>query len=601
MTQQHSQLKSLIEEALALKESEPEACITLAQKAAELARKENLLEELAQSLFGIGVAEFRLSNFQKSALALSEALDLLEQIQIKHELLFHVLFWLGRAHDRIGNYSLALEIHLKALDNLEGKGDSKELAQVHSQIGAVHLHLNNFEKAIDCYFKALDIYDKQGNTKALSSIYNNLGVIFRKNSNYDDALTYLKKSLALAESQNEPIAIAYPLYHIGNVQKLKGNLKEAEACFLRGLRLLEGTTDKYIICSHLSGLADVLYEFGNLKKAIFYHQKALKLGEESSSKEIIYEAHEGLYHCYKKQTNFAKALHHHECFLKVREEVFSEQSDKRIRMLQFEYDYKAAEQEAEIYRLKNIELVKANELKNEFLSIAAHDLKSPLQTIMGFAELIREKPDRAELVARQAESIFNASKRMLKLVDDLLKTAAMESGRLELKKTLTDVAELLRFVVEEQRYYASKKDLEIHFEMEGDCTANVDAARLYDVFENLVSNAIKYSPKGKAIVASARLAQTSNPPNLQTEVLISIKDEGLGMTEDDIRNAFGKFQKLSSQPTGGETSTGLGLSIVKELVSLHGGKVWIESEGKNKGTTFFVSLPTSNQLSMQAK
>jgi signal transduction histidine kinase len=597
MTQRHRQIKTLNEEAATLKESKPEKAIVLAKNAAALAREESLLEELAQSLFCIGVAEFRLSNFQKSALVLSEALDLLEQAQADtNQLLFEVLFWLGRAYDRIGNYSLALEIHLKALEGLEGKGESKELAQVYSQIGAVHLHLNNFEKAIDYYFKALDIYDKQGNAKALSSTYNNLGVIFRKNGSYDEALTYLKKSLALAESLGDATAIAYPLYHIGNVEKLKGNLKEAKACFQRGLKLLEGTTDKYITCSHLSGLAELLYESGKLSQAIKYHQKALKLGEESSSKEIIYEAHEGLYRCYKEQKNYAKALHHHERFLSVRQEVFSGQSDKRIRTLQFEYDYKAAKQEAEIYRLKNIELVKANELKNEFLAIAAHDLKSPLQTIMGFAELIKEKPDRSDLVPKQAESIFNASKRMLKLIDDLLKTAAIESGRLELKKTLTDVAELLRFVVYEQGYYASKKDLQIHLELEGECIARVDAARLYDVFENLISNAIKYSPKGKSIIASAQLIQKNDAPNSQIEVLISIKDEGLGMTEDDIANAFGKFQKLSAQPTGGESATGLGLSIVKELVELHGGKVWIESKGKGKGTTAFVSLPVSNQL-----
>lgn len=584
MTDTLNQIKSLNEEADALKESEPKKSLALAMKAAELARKEGALQDLAQSLLRIGVAEFRLSNFQKSATTLAEALDLLEQTQADAT---EALFWLGRAHDRIGNYSLALEIHFKALEALEGRGESKELAQVYSQIGAVHLHLNNFEKAIDYYFKALDIYDKLGDVKALSSAYNNLGVIFRKNGSLDEALTYLKKSLALAEKTGNAVAISYPLYHIGNVEKLKGNLKDAEDYFRRGLKLLEGETDKYIICSHLSGLADALYESGKISKAILYHQQALKLGEESNAKEIIYEAHEGLYHCYKRQKNYAKALHHHEQFLKAREEVFNERSEKRIHALQLEYDYKAAEQESEIYRLKNIELVKANELKNEFLSIAAHDLKSPLQIIMGFAELIREKPDRKELVAKQAESIFNASRRMLKLVDDLLKTAAIESGRLELKKTQTDVAELLRFVIEEQRYHASKKDLEIQFETQGDCVANVDAAKIYDVFDNLISNAIKYSPKGKRIMAFCESSDAA--------ALVAIKDEGLGMTEEDIARAFGKFQKLSAQPTGGESSTGLGLSIVKRLVEMHGGKVWIESEGKDKGATFFVTLPKQNQ------
>jgi tetratricopeptide (TPR) repeat protein len=190
MTETHREMTSLNAEAASLRESEPEKSIALAMKAAELARKEGLLQELAQSLLCIGIAEFRLSNFQKSALVLAEAHDLLEQC---HADTSEVLFWLGRAHDRIGNYSLALEIHLKALERLEGKGETKELAQVYSQIGAVHLHLNAFEKALNYYFKALDIYDKQGNTQAQWSIYNNIGVIFRKNGSYDEALTYLKK------------------------------------------------------------------------------------------------------------------------------------------------------------------------------------------------------------------------------------------------------------------------------------------------------------------------------------------------------------------------------------------------------------------------
>ena len=135
----------------------------------------------------------------------------------------------------------------------------------------------------------------------------------------------------------------------------------------------------------------------DFQKPLSITKKPWNSARNSSAKESIYEAHEGLYHYYKKQKNYAKALYHHECFLKVREEVFNEQSDKRIRALQIEFDYKAAEQKAEIYRLKNIELVKANELKNEFLSIAAHDLKNPLQTIMGFAELIKESLIEASL------------------------------------------------------------------------------------------------------------------------------------------------------------------------------------------------------------
>ncbi|MDW8465755.1 MAG: sensor histidine kinase [Chloroherpetonaceae bacterium] len=110
-------------------------------------------------------------------------------------------------------------------------------------------------------------------------------------------------------------------------------------------------------------------------------------------------------------------------------------------------------------------------------------------------------------------------------------------------------------------------------------------------FDNLISNAIKYSPHGKHIWVS--MEEHQDVATLQKVVRIAVKDEGQGLSEADMQKLFGKFQRLSAKPTGGESSTGLGLAIVKQIVELHGGKVWAESEGKDKGATFFVELPVS--------
>ena len=131
---------------------------------------------------------------------------------------------------------------------------------------------------------------------------------------------------------------------------------------------------------------------------------------------------------------------------------------------------------------------------------------------------------------------------------------------------------------------AEKKSQTIELDLAQNCLAELDIERMREVFENLVSNAVKYSPKGKRIQVS--LMQAS-----EETVRIAVKDEGQGLTEADKEKLFGKFQRLSARPTGGESSTGLGLSIVKQLVELHGGKVWAESEGKDNGATFFVELP----------
>jgi signal transduction histidine kinase len=127
--------------------------------------------------------------------------------------------------------------------------------------------------------------------------------------------------------------------------------------------------------------------------------------------------------------------------------------------------------------------------------------------------------------------------------------------------------------------------------LQPDCLAKVDSKRFYEVVDNLISNAIKYSPLGKIITVSCQKISRNQNGISNTYILLAVKDEGQGLTESDMTKLFGKFQRLSAQPTGGEGSTGLGLAIVKELVRLQGGRVWAESEGIGKGTTFFVELP----------
>jgi len=137
---------------------------------------------------------------------------------------------------------------------------------------------------------------------------------------------------------------------------------------------------------------------------------------------------------------------------------------------------------------------------------------------------------------------------------------------------------------------ANQKEQRIDFYAEPNCIAEVDAERIREVFDNLVSNAIKYSPMGKTIWVRV-FRDTSSDREAMPVVRFTVRDEGQGLTEEDMKKIFGRFQRLSAIPTGGESSTGLGLSIAKQLVELHDGKLWAESEGKNKGAMFVVELP----------
>jgi len=228
----------------------------------------------------------------------------------------------------------------------------------------------------------------------------------------------------------------------------------------------------------------------------------------------------------------------------------------------------------------NDQLRVANDLKSQFLSIAAHDLKNPLQFILGNAELIgMETADAA--VSRKAEIIFQSSKWMLNLINDLLKTSVIESGQLQLVKTETDVTALATGVVAAYERFAREKEQELILATDPECLAHADEERLKEIMENLVSNAIKFSPAGKRIWISTSCQNR--------KIRFAVRDEGPGLSAQDQEKIFQRFQRLSAKPTGGETSTGLGLFIVRKLIELHGGRVWVESD-PGQGSTFAVEL-----------
>jgi two-component system sensor histidine kinase/response regulator len=238
-------------------------------------------------------------------------------------------------------------------------------------------------------------------------------------------------------------------------------------------------------------------------------------------------------------------------------------------------------------KLARQRLREMNDEKNEFMGVAAHDLRSPLNAVKGYAELMLDEPEmepkeRAELLGR----IHDASRRMAEMVQNLLDHNRIERGEMKLNLTPIDLCALLSAVVEAQRPQATLKSQTIHLQDTGAAIqAMADRDVVIQVLENLVSNAVKYSPPGKNIFARAREEARA--------VRLEIQDQGPGLSSEDRRRLFGKYARLSARPTGGESSTGLGLSIVKKMVEAMNGKVWCESE-PGKGATFIVALPGAN-------
>ncbi len=231
------------------------------------------------------------------------------------------------------------------------------------------------------------------------------------------------------------------------------------------------------------------------------------------------------------------------------------------------------------------ELDEANKLKNRLLSIASHDLRGPLGNILNCSELIQESLRDGSDVTEVLQMIDKTASDMLLLVKDLLDTAVLEMDKLQLNVVSINFNMLAASVIDQLRWLADKKNQKIHFEQKSkECFLQGDEARLFQVIENLLNNAVKYSPLHTTIFVVVLKQKNS--------IRLEVKDEGPGLNKEDKTKIFGQFQKLSAQPTGDEPSSGIGLSIVKQIVELHKGKVWAESEFGNS-TTFIVELPRS--------
>ncbi|NHJ25626.1 MAG: PAS domain-containing sensor histidine kinase [Candidatus Lokiarchaeota archaeon] len=246
----------------------------------------------------------------------------------------------------------------------------------------------------------------------------------------------------------------------------------------------------------------------------------------------------------------------------------------------------------DISKKKEVEekLKDLDELRKEFIDRASHELKTPITTVYGAYQLLntlyRDKfsVDQLEIL----DLAFSGTKRLKKLVDDLLDVSKIESKMLLLNKQRTNLSIIVKKCMKELRYLSNRRNHKIELDLPEELELNIDRSRIELVLTNLISNAIKYTPIDGRI--SISLAKKDN------YVELKIEDNGIGLANEEISQLFKKFSKIQSpidKEMGLDSSTGLGLYISKEIIELHDGKIWAESKGKGRGSTFIVNLPLS--------
>jgi signal transduction histidine kinase len=273
-----------------------------------------------------------------------------------------------------------------------------------------------------------------------------------------------------------------------------------------------------------------------------------------------------------------QALRRNELFRQ--DPIIVEHGNGKLKLLDF---YELLLAQTQVHMLTLNSLKEANEFKKEILGVAAHDLRNPLNAIMGFSRLIEEMATDNDELHTYAKYINGEAHNMNELFSELLKSAANDATELEINKSIFDLVELATSILISFTHSFQIKKQGIDFKSRYEkLLISADKQKIKEIIENLISNAIKYSPHKKNI--SVRINSE------ELNAIIEVIDEGQGFSREDLTKIFGKYQKLSAKPTNNETSTGLGLYIIKKIIDNHGGKISVTSE-LGKGSAFRVIIP----------
>ncbi|MFX1363978.1 MAG: PAS domain S-box protein [Promethearchaeota archaeon] len=241
-------------------------------------------------------------------------------------------------------------------------------------------------------------------------------------------------------------------------------------------------------------------------------------------------------------------------------------------------------------RQQNIELKKLDKIKNDFITMAAHELKTPLISISGYTDyiLMKHRNQLNKEVTMDLLTVQRNVNRLEILMDQLLEVMKIDEDKLKLQKELIDVSKIINNCLDELSYLINEKNLEVILNIEPKIFLNVDPTRIFTVFTNLISNAIKFTPDYGWIKISAI--------KKENHYIFEVKDNGIGLAQEDIGRLFKKFERIRPPLINNhinikDSGTGLGLYITKGIIKTHGGTIRAESEGLDKGSKFIFTLP----------
>jgi signal transduction histidine kinase/uncharacterized protein HemY len=588
----------------------------------------NILNRIASSYFYTNPKEG--ITFGEAALNLATKINWKKGIALAND-------HLGVCQWVLTDYTKALNYFYQSLTVYEDLKDLNGISGALNNLGLVNVEIKNYKQAFIYFDKAYEINKKTDNKILMVYNLNNIAVAYYEQKKYTKALEYYNKSKELNISMYDSNGLGYCYSKIGKIYSDQKNytkslyyLNEALKSYDKGQTYNIGNTFIEIGISYYK----MALENPNNKKELLvqsvqYLNNAVNLFAETGILDRLSICYFELYKATKEQGNFAKSLIYFEKHNTLKDSLFSSESKNKLTNLQSKREIELRDKQIEIQNLKinsdsrkvyllvtitvtiallfvlffwlyinkrstnqllldkNKEISNINKQKDKFFSIIAHDLRGPFNGFLGLTELLAEDIDDMdkEEIQFAAVNMRSSANNLNSLLENLLEWSRMEQGLIPFDPKENILLPVVNECVATLEASANKKEITIQTEIPEEIKVFADNHILHAVIRNILSNAVKFTPKGGKIIIEGKEDDKSTT--------ISIKDSGIGMDAKILENLFQLDVKTNRKGTDDEPSSGLGLILCKEFIEKHCGKIWVESE-ENKGSTFYFSFPKNN-------
>lgn len=534
----------------------------------------------------------------------------------------------GAVYDNSGSEVKALESYLEASEIYERYNDSIVFAGIINNVAIVYKKLGDFEEALEYYNKSLQLQEEMGDTVGLATSKVNRGLLYKDLNRFDDALDDLRTSLKvfIRKKRNYGVAIAH--HNLAEVHLQLNNLDSVLYHVDQSQKIAVDLQYWLTIVGNNIILTRALRSMGRPALSAKTALRGYKMAKEHGLLERQEELAGLLAENYESVKDFPLALKYFKEHKLIKDSLLSTKSQEQINRLRTEYDFQQKEEDIRDLELINsyqatlaekeeklkhilvagivllmlalvlflflyrrqrkfskrlsaqkTQLTGLNKEKDDLIAMVAHDLRSPLNNIKGILGIINDADGQEQ--SRMIELANQSTDVLRNRINKILDVEAINVGKINLKLIEVNVSEVLKQLTHHVSPEAEKKQISFFSHSYKNMTCLADENYLLQVLENLCTNAIKFS--GQRSEIHIKVSRQDG------KVRFEVQDQGQGIPEDEIERLFIRYAKISTVPTENETSTGLGLPIVKKYVEAMGGSVWCQSK-VGEGSTFFVML-----------